>query len=203
MGWIFEPIARVVITALALAAGLGLTGSFAALLIGSWSAAVLAVISLTRRVRVTPRQVTRIDVREIVTFSSLSWGTTLTSTGLIWADTLLIGALVDSEAVGIYTIATRLVTLAVFVMAPINALFAPHFAHLHARNDHAGLTATYAAATNWILRLSLPAFIVLAVFPETLLAAFGPGFSTGATGDGGVWRWDSLLTPRQVRAGRC
>ena len=180
IGWFYEPIVRFGLTACALALGLGLDGAFGALLVGAWTAALAAGVALSRRVRETPRDRVTLDVRGVLRFSFVSWGTTLASTGLIWADTLLLGGLADTGAVGIYTVATRLVGLAVFVMAPVNALFAPHFAHLHHAGDTRGLSRTYASATNWILRLSLPAFVVLAVYPTQLLGLFGPGFETGA-----------------------
>lgn len=180
VGWFYEPIARFVLTAATLALGLGLGGAFGALLVGAWTAALAAGVALARRVRPTPRARVVLDVRGVLTFSFVSWGTTLASTGLIWADTLLLGGLADTGAVGTYTVASRLVSLAVFVMAPVNALFAPHFAHLHHSGDMARLATTYASATNWILRLSLPAFVVLVVYPSQLLELFGPGFRTGA-----------------------
>jgi O-antigen/teichoic acid export membrane protein len=39
----------------------------------------------------------------------------------------------------------------------------------------------YAAATSWIVRLSLPAFVALIVFPHDLLRIFGHGFAAGAS----------------------
>ncbi|MGI9157362.1 MAG: flippase [Marmoricola sp.] len=180
IGWVYEPIVRFALTAFGLAFGFGLDGAFGALLLGCWTSALLAGVSLYRRLRSVPPAKGAMDVRGFLSFSFVSWGTTLASTGLIWADTLLLGALTDTKTVGTYTVATRLVSLAVFVMAPVNALFAPHFAHFHHARDLTRLSATYASATNWILRLSLPAFVVLAVFPRDLLGLFGPGFATGA-----------------------
>jgi O-antigen/teichoic acid export membrane protein len=110
----------------------------------------------------------------------VSWGTTLASSGLIWADTLLLGHFRSAGDVGLYTVATRLVTLAVFVMAPINAAFAPAFAHHFHRGERAAMAQTYTAATGWILRLSLPAFAVLAIFPQGLLGLFGGDYRKGA-----------------------
>jgi O-antigen/teichoic acid export membrane protein len=110
----------------------------------------------------------------------VSWATTIASTGLIWADTLLLGHFRSSEDVGVYTVATRLVTLAVFVMAPINAAFAPQFAHHFHRGEREDMARIYTAATGWIVRLSLPAFALLLIFPEDLLALFGGEFKTGA-----------------------
>jgi O-antigen/teichoic acid export membrane protein len=180
IGWIYEPLARLGLTAIALATGMGLTGAFLAILIASWTSALAACWSLWRRMRRTPSARPRFDTREIFGFSMVSWATTLTSTGLIWADTLLLGHLSTTESVGIYNVATRLVTLAVFVMAPLNAAVAPHFAHLFHVGDLRELGRVYTFVTTWILRLSLPAFVALLVFTQGLLGVFGEAYEEGA-----------------------
>ena len=175
---ITEPIARLGLTVAAIAAGLGVNGAFGALAAGSWLAAVLALLSLRTRVRAVERVTPRLDVRPMLTFTTAAWGTALSSIGLVWADTLLLGVLTTPVLVGTYTVATRLVNLAVFVIVPVNAAFAPLFARLLHLGDETRLRDTYGAATTWITRLSLPAFVALLAFPADLLHLFGPGFST-------------------------
>ncbi|WP_154402597.1 oligosaccharide flippase family protein [Nocardioides speluncae] len=179
IGWIGEPVARLALTGLALAAGWGLEGAFLALVVSSWGSAVAAARALRRKLKTVVRGTGGTGDpgrRELLSFSFTSWGTTLASTGLIWAGTLMLGNLANTAAVGEYSVATRLVSLAVFVMAPINAAFAPQFAHLHHRGEIDELGSAYVAATGWIVRLSLPAFVVLLVFPRELLGLFGPGY---------------------------
>jgi O-antigen/teichoic acid export membrane protein len=94
---------------------------------------------------------------------------------------VLLGILADSHDVGVYNVATRLVVLAAFVMVPINQAVGPRFAHLAQAHDVDGLRRVYAVSTGWILRLSAPAFLLLIVFPDRLLSAFGPAFVVGAT----------------------
>ncbi|CCH78160.1 membrane hypothetical protein [Nostocoides japonicum T1-X7] len=180
IGRIYEPVLRLALTLGALVAGFGLTGAFWALVIGAWSAAALALLALLKYVRRTGKQRPVYEVRPIFSFSMVSWGSSLATAGLLWADTLILGRLTTTEEVGVYTVATRLVTLAVFVMAPINAAFAPQIARLHHVGDNVRLGETYAAATAWIMRLSLPAFIVLIVFPTSLLGIFGSTYAAGA-----------------------
>jgi O-antigen/teichoic acid export membrane protein len=105
----------------------------------------------------------------------------LATTGLIWADTLLLGLFRDSAQVGIYNVATRLVMLAAFVMAPINSAFQPYIAHLFHQGRMRDLEQLYRTTTSWIVRLSLPAFFALLVFPERMLQLFGPEFTAGTT----------------------
>ncbi|HET7475025.1 MAG TPA: flippase [Dermatophilaceae bacterium] len=181
IGRIYEPLVRLGLTVVALLLGWGLTGAFWALLIGAWTAAALSVISLRTFLRRTPPARPTYETRKIFSFSMVSWGSSLATAGLLWADTLILGRLTSTADVGVYTVATRLVTLAVFVMAPINAAFAPQIARLHHLGDHARLGETYAAATAWIMRLSLPAFVMLMVFPGHLLRLFGEGYVIGAS----------------------
>ncbi|MBE7189593.1 flippase, partial [Jatrophihabitans endophyticus] len=178
---IVEPLLRLGLTVAVVAAGLGVRASFAALAAASWLAAVLAVRSLRTRLRRVPRTAPRHDVRTMLSFTTTAWCTALASVGLVWADTLLLGVLTTPRQVGIYTVATRLVNLAVFVVVPVNAAFAPQFARLLHLADSRSLRRTYAAAATWVVRLSLPAFVALVLFPKDLLEIFGSGVATGVS----------------------
>lgn len=180
IGRVFEPLLRLGLTAAAVALGYGLVGAIVALVVAAWAAALLAAVALHRQMRFTPSATRRYDVREIFSFSMISWVSALAATGLIWLDTLLLGALRNQHAVGVYNVATRLVMLAVFVMAPINAAFTPHLAHLLHTGRLEDAARAYGTASRWILTLSMPAFIALIVFPEQLLGYFGNGYATAA-----------------------
>jgi O-antigen/teichoic acid export membrane protein len=179
IGQIYEPVCRLVLTVLALLAGWGIGGAYWAIVVGTWSAAVLALMALGRRLRSLPAGPPTYRPRQLFGFSTVSWVSSLSSTGLIWLDTLLLGFFGYAD-IGVYTVATRLVTLAVFVLAPLNAAFAPHLAHLYHRGQMAEVRQGYGAVTGWIVRLSLPAFAALLVFPGELLRLFGGAFAIGA-----------------------
>lgn len=180
IGLIFEPVARLGLAALLLLAGAGLPGVMVALLASNLAAAVLAGLAL-RRVMGPPTAPPRYRPRELLAFSTMSWLAALASNGLLWADVLLLGMLGNSGQVGVYNVAARLVQLATFVMVPINAAFAPRIADLYHRRRMDSLRRTYALAGSWIIRISLPAFVLLLVFPRDLLAFFGRGFVVGAS----------------------
>jgi len=196
VGLVFEPLARVGGSAALLVAGAGLRGVMAALVASNLAAAVLAGAALRRLMRSAPATAAAVgpgsgraarhrarptyNVGELLGFSMVSWGASLASTGLIWGDTILIGALRSSAEVGVYNVATRLVTLATFVMPAINGALGPRIADLYHRGQRDSLRRAYSVATSWILRLSLPAFIVLLAFPDELLRLFGKGFRAGA-----------------------
>jgi O-antigen/teichoic acid export membrane protein len=119
--------------------------------------------------------------RELFSFSMVSWMASLASQGLIWAGTIILGIYLSSAEVGTFNVATRLVVMATFVMAPINVSFGPRIADLYQRGRTDTLRRTYGVATSWILRLSLPAFVLLILFPEQLLKLFGAGFAAAAS----------------------
>ena len=180
VGLIFEPGLRITLTALALATHHGLRGAMVALAVSNYAGAVAAAVALRRLMgRISDRP--RYLPRELFGFSAVSWMASLASTGLIWADTILLGIYKSSADVGVYQVATRLVMLAAFVMVPINAAFAPRIADLHRRHLVDSLQRTYQAATGWILRLSLPGTIACIAFRHELLALFGHRFEAGAT----------------------
>ncbi|MBV8162033.1 MAG: flippase [Acidimicrobiia bacterium] len=179
IGLILEPGLRLALTAGALAAGWGLRGALVALVTSNYVGAALAAVALRRLMR-GPRAAPRYDLRQLFVFSSVSWMASLASAGLIWADTILLGAYKTSSDVGVYQVATRMVMLAAFVMTPVNAAFAPRIADLYQRPRTESLHHTYVAATSWIVRLSLPAFVLCIVMPKELLSLFGHRFETGA-----------------------
>jgi O-antigen/teichoic acid export membrane protein len=175
----YEPVSRLALTGLALACGLGLTGAFWSLVAAAWSAAALALLALHRLLGTVEAARPRPRMRRLFGFSTASWAASLATTGLLWLDTLLLGAFDDPD-IGVYHVATRLVTLAVFVLAPVNAAFAPAIADLYHRGELDRVRALYRTSTGWVVRLSVPAFVALLVLPGDLLALFGKAYPAGA-----------------------
>jgi O-antigen/teichoic acid export membrane protein len=71
--------------------------------------------------------------------------------------------------------------LATIVLLPIATSFAPQIADLYRRGNLERLARLYAVVTSWTLRLSLPGFVVLVLFPRPLLHIFGRGYAGAAT----------------------
>jgi O-antigen/teichoic acid export membrane protein len=178
IGLLFEPLLRLALTGLLLPV-LGLTGAMVALLAGYVAAAGLSAVALARLLG-PARQRPRYHPRELLGFSMVNWLSTLASTGLLWVDTLLLGIFLTSADVGLYNVATRLITMATFVMPAVNSAFAPRIADLHHRGRTASLQRVYAVAASWNVRLTVPIFAVLVAFPAELLSLFGKGFATAA-----------------------
>lgn len=179
IGLIAEPALRGGLSLALVLLGAGVDGAVAALLVSNVIAAVAAYAALRRMLR--PHHARpRYPVREVFSFSMISWVASLASTGLIYADILLLGVFLSSSEVGIYQVATRVVLLANATMLPINQSVSPHLADAFGRRDLTRLAEIYRVATGWIVRTSLPAFVVLAMFPAETLRIFGSGFGRGA-----------------------
>lgn len=180
VNFFFEPTMRLLLTIGALGLGFGLIGAMVALLATHVMASLLATWELRRR---TGRSAGRAsyNAREFLTFSFASWTSQLAASGLLWADTIILGLIRGPSDVALYHVATRLAVFVTIFIAPIGAAFAPRIADLYRRGKHDTLQRTYALVTSWIFRLALPAVILLVVFPRELLALFGPSFENGAS----------------------
>ncbi|MGH9123785.1 MAG: oligosaccharide flippase family protein [Acidimicrobiales bacterium] len=183
VGFVFEPVLRLSLTIVLVSRSHNVEGALIALAISSWAEALAALVWLRilmgHRVR---HQRPVYQWRRLMSFSIVSWLASLASTGLVWADTLLLGIYKTGSQVGLYTSSTRLVTLATFVATPITASLAPRIADLYHRRLDTALGRLYTASTSWIVRLSIPAFVVLLVFPhEALRLLFGQRFVAGAS----------------------
>lgn len=178
IGLILEPVLRVALTVLFLALGRGVMGAMVALVTSNCIAAILSAGAIRRLLKEPAAPV--YEPRKLFAFSSVSWLGSLANSGMIWTDTVILGIYLPSAEVGVYSVATRLVVLASLVQTAINSSLGPRIADLYHREEHHALERAYRAAANWTVRLALPAFTVLVIFPEELLDIFGRGFRTAA-----------------------
>jgi O-antigen/teichoic acid export membrane protein len=176
----FEPATRFVLTLLFVWAGLGADGAMVALVVTNTAAAVLSALAL-RRLMGAPAAAPRYAVRELLPYSVVGWLANLASNWLLWADTILLGIYLSPSQVSIYQVASRLALLGAVVVGPLGTSFAPAAADLFRRKRFDALQRAYALVAGWTLRLYVPAFVMLVVFPRELLAIFGPGFVVGTS----------------------
>ena len=175
----FEPGFRVTLTIVFLWLGWGLQGAVLALLITNTVAAILAgnmLRDLMGRIKAAPH----FEPRKLFSFSVKGWVSSLADNANLWGDIFLLGVLTTASDVGVYVITTRLTLLATLAVGPLSTSVAPRIADLYQRGFHEQLQQTYVLVTSWMVRLALPGFVLLLLFPQDLLRIFGPGFSDGA-----------------------
>lgn len=179
VGLIFEPAMRLGLSLVLLGAGLGLEGAMLALVITSNGTALLAGAVLLRFTR-RHRSSAVYRLKELFAFSTVSWMSSLASNAQTWTGTLILGILGTSNQVGIYQVATRVTLLATFFLGPLGTSFAPMIADLYRREEFERLGRMYVVVSSWTLRLSLPSFAIVILFPDELLSVFGNQFVGGA-----------------------
>ncbi|HEU4481234.1 MAG TPA: flippase, partial [Actinomycetota bacterium] len=180
VGFLFEPVFRLLLTVAVLAAGGGVEAAIVALMVTNYLAVPLALLSLKRLWRIQPGPAVY-PVRELLAFSALAWASVIAIDAFIWGDTILLGIFTTAREVGIYQVATRLVLVSALVIVPMGLAFAPRIADLYRRGELRTLRTTYVTVTSWIVRLALLPFVFLLLFPRELLGLFGNEFKTGAT----------------------
>lgn len=97
-----------------------------------------------------------------------------------WTDTLMLGVLSDSTAVGIYGVAMRTALPIGFIVVAVVSVVAPRFAVLYAHGEVRALESLTRKATGMMMLLVSPVLLLLVVFPEWVLGFFGAGFRSGA-----------------------
>lgn len=94
-------------------------------------------------------------------------------------DVLMIGRLLDPDAVAVYFAVIRTAGLVAFVSFSIIALAVPKFAELHSTGTRQELQKLVSEVIQLIFWPSLLAAIVLALLGPFVLSLFGPGFEKG------------------------
>jgi O-antigen/teichoic acid export membrane protein len=93
---------------------------------------------------------------------------------------LLVGALDSAAGAGVFAATARwLIAGSVFSDA-LNLAIMPTMSEHLARRDYAGAGRLYQVTTGWVVLISGPMYLTMAIFPEILLRPFGHGFDSGA-----------------------
>jgi O-antigen/teichoic acid export membrane protein len=95
------------------------------------------------------------------------------------ATTLLLGAYLPTDQIGIFNAAYRLALFIAFGLSSVDAWFMPAAARLHSEGDRAGLQQLAVRVTKLRVTGAGLAVVALAVFGPQALAVFGQEFQTG------------------------
>jgi O-antigen/teichoic acid export membrane protein len=118
--------------------------------------------------------------REFWRFSSLRGLASAFQTTFMWVDTLIVGALVSAAATGIYTTSSRLVRLGSLVLLAIVQAVGPQISEFLALRERGRAEHVYRVSTWWLMTLTWPIYITMAIFAPVFLRIFGSHFSSGA-----------------------
>lgn len=94
-------------------------------------------------------------------------------------DTLMIGAMLGAESVGIYTVVLKTSVWVQFILRSVNAISAPMIASLYARGERQRLQQLVSTIAQWMFYPALIVALALIVFATTVLRLFGSQFEAG------------------------
>ena len=176
--WIASPLLTLGLAVVLLFAGRGVDGVVVAYL-AAWSAMATVAVALVLRVRGATRP---LIFGPLLALSLPLMLSLLTGYLLFHIDVLMLGALTSVREVGLYSAATRLALPLFLVLDSVARAFAPLAAHLYSQSRVDRLASVYAATTEWIMAINVPAGLLIVLLAEPLLALFGAEFvaATGA-----------------------
>lgn len=99
---------------------------------------------------------------------------------LYTVDTILIGALRGTTEAGMYSVASRIALLVLFVMNALQAIGGPLISESYSAGERQELRRVIRLLNLCSVIAALPVVAVLALWPDKLLGLFGDEFSTAA-----------------------
>lgn len=118
--------------------------------------------------------------RDLLGTAMPMYGSAIADVVMTFSDVLILGMYATATEVGIYTAAARTALLTRFLLLANSAVAAPRFAALHAAHDSEGVARLAVRSTLLTTVSSVPLLLLFIVFPEKILALFGPQFEAGA-----------------------
>jgi O-antigen/teichoic acid export membrane protein len=119
--------------------------------------------------------------KEFLTYSSTLVLISFMSVLLTRIDKIMLGIYMTSEVVGIYNIAVTVAGLITFLLVSSNMIFSSVISELYSLNKIKILGDLYSTITKWIIIFTLPIFITILFFPDTIMKFFGQAYTIGST----------------------
>ena len=110
--------------------------------------------------------------KELLFFSLPLLATGALGVVMNYTDTLMLGNMMMPSDVGLYSTAIPLARLLALPISALLIIYTPVISGLYARNLMDEIKRNYVVITKWISSLALPLFLVLFLFPETILNFF-------------------------------
>jgi len=119
--------------------------------------------------------------KELLLFSLPLLGMAMLGLIIISADTFMLGGLKGSAEVGLYNAARPLADVIAAPLPALGLIYLPVASGLYAQGAMSELRRNFSVLTKWLVSATLPLFLVLFLFPETVLNfLFGAGYIAAA-----------------------
>jgi len=177
---VFHPISNLLIVGIALLLGFQLMGAVYGFVISSVLAAGLGIYLLWRIFPELTSQLTpNYELRKILGYSLTLFLARFSYIILGQTDRIMLGYFSVSKDVGIYNVAAVGAAQLPIFLTSLNALFSPLIADLHSRGQMQQIERLFKIVAKWAFSLSLPAFMVIILFPKGIMMIFGRDFIAG------------------------
>jgi O-antigen/teichoic acid export membrane protein len=180
---VFVPVARPALIGATVALGGSVAAGFAGWLAPVAASAALALVLLVRPLglgRGTVLRPTRVDARAFWSFALPRAVSVAIDASSMWVGVLLTGALAGPAEAGVFGAVGRYALAGLLVMQGLRVAVAPQLSRLLGAGRRAEAAQVYRRTTLWIVLLSWPAYLLLAVFAPAFLRLFGAEFAAGA-----------------------
>jgi O-antigen/teichoic acid export membrane protein len=122
----------------------------------------------------------RSQAREFWSFSGPRAISSVFDITSVWIGVVLLSLLATSRDAAVYTAVSRLITAGTLLQLAVRLAVAPQISGLLAARRDEEAHGLHRLSTRWIALFSLPVFVLMAVFPRSVLTLFGGGFPSGA-----------------------
>jgi len=179
--YIYQPVTRLIIVGILLVVGLNAKTAIVSYGLATITASAAMFYYLNRQfpLRRTLR-VTKKVLKEMIVFSVPVWlsGLLVQFQGNI--QTIFIGSLNTISGVGIFSVASQITMVSGEFSSSINTTAKPIIAELNEKEDIRQMERIYQMANKWVVIAQLPIFLIMVMFPTTLLSIFGEDYTNGA-----------------------
>jgi len=120
--------------------------------------------------------------RELLFFSLPLFAVAMLHMIIAWTDTLMLGGFKSSVEVGLYNAAHPLTILIAVPLHAMGFIYLPVTSALYAQGSISEMRRNFSILTKWLCAATMPLFLVLFLFPETVLGfLFGASYAAAAT----------------------
>jgi O-antigen/teichoic acid export membrane protein len=179
--YIYQPITRLILVGILLVVGLNAKTAIISYGLATITASGAMFYFLNRQFPLTRSlKVTGKVLRDMFVFSYPVWlsGLLIKFQGNI--QTIFIGSLNTISGVGIFSVASQITMVSGEFSSSINTTSKPIIAELHDKGDIVQMEKIYQLANKWVVIAQLPIFLIMVLFPQTILSIFGEDYTNGA-----------------------
>jgi len=158
----------------------GPEGAALSYLTGTVVASLIGYMIWRRAMRQKPYNGAWFDTKELWESSRPLWMAIVVTKGFMpWGPLFFLSAFASATDVGVFGAALRVSLLLSFALTSVNTVMAPKFAELHQNGDIVRIASIARQSTVLLLLVSIPVFLVIALFGDFVMGIFGEDFRNG------------------------